>query len=100
MKIWIPQPGIKWENKFAPSLHAYTLSGWLKTSASSKSIFSKEENLKLKTRCKQSILVTNVPCRAEKWAEVIMASGLPYSTIQKEPFRSFIEKEVGYKLPS
>ena len=29
-----------------------------------------------------------------------MATGLPYSTIEKEPFRSFIEKEVGYKLPS
>ena len=41
-----------------------------------------------------------MPCRAEQWAEVIMASGLPYSTIEKEPIRSFIEKEVGYKLPS
>ena len=39
-------------------------------------------------------------CRAEQWAEMIMASELSYSTIEKEPFLSFIEKEVGYKLPS
>ena len=59
-----------------------------------------EENAKLNARSKQCILATNIPSRAEKWAEVIMTSGLPYSIIEREPFRSFIEKEVGYKLPS
>ena len=36
-----------------------------------------------------------MPCRAKQWANVIMTSGIPYSTIEKEPFHSFIEKEVG-----
>ena len=48
----------------------------------------------------QSNITFPVDSRAEKWALALAQAGVPFSKFENKEFKSFLEKELGYKLPS
>ena len=38
--------------------------------------------------------------RAEKWASALAKANIPFNKLCDKVFRDFLEKELGYKLPS